>query len=147
MSKTVKIILIFLVFDILVIAGYFLYKAHFAGRGPSDINDYDWVTIDETYSPRDYVEEFIMKESAAKGYFPVLIKNYGRNKKILRRFQGNKLANPKEAVLKMMFDGLEDWQILDLKYTNEDDREIKRTILYVMERGTWKVGDNGSLAR
>ena len=147
MSKTVKIVLIFLAVDILIIAGYFIYKTAFAGSGGTGIEDYDWVTIDENYSPRDYVEGFIMQDSAAKGYFPVYIKNYGKNKKILRRFQGNKLANPNEAVLKMMHDGMEDWKIIDLKYKNESDREIKRTILYVMIRGTWQVGDNGSLAR
>lgn len=147
MSKIAKIILIFIVVDIMIIGGYFIYKAFSAGSAGSDVEDYDWVLIDESYSPRDYVETFIKQDSAAQGYFPVYIKNYGKNKKILRRFRGNKLANPNEAVLKMMHDGLEDWEIIDLKYKNEDDREIKRTILYVMVRGEWKVGDNGELAR
>ncbi len=147
MNKIVKIILIFIIADIMIIGGYFIFKTFSAGNTVYDVEDYEWVLIDETYSPRDYVESFIMQDSAAQGYFPVYIKNYGKNKKILRRFRGNKLANPNEAVLKMMHDGLEDWKIIDLKYKNEDDREIKRTILYVMVRGTWKVGDNGELAR
>jgi len=147
MSKIAKIILIFIIVDIMIIGGYFIFKTLSSGKAGSDVEDYEWVLIDETYSPRDYVETFIMQDSAAQGYFPVYIKNYGKNKKILRRFRGNKLANPNEAVLKMMHDGLEDWKIIELKYKNEDDREIKRTILYVMVRGTWKVGDNGDLAR
>lgn len=106
-----------------------------------------WVTIDEFYIPRDYVEEFIKNDSAEKGLLPVQIKNYGSNTAILRKFKGTNFAGPTEAQLKMMYDGLGEWKIIELKYKNEDDKDIQRTLLYVYVNGSWLVGDSGSLVK
>ena len=40
---------------------------------------YEWKTMDESYQPMDYVEQFIKDDASAKGLFPVQIRNYGRN--------------------------------------------------------------------
>ncbi|MGD2294273.1 MAG: hypothetical protein PVF22_00380 [Candidatus Aminicenantes bacterium] len=108
---------------------------------------YEWVTVDEDYIPQDYVEEFIKNDSAKKGLLPVQIINYGSDKAVLRRFKGKNFARPTEAQLKMMYKGLGEWKLIDLKYSREDEREIQRTILYVYVNGDWMVGDSGSLLR
>lgn len=111
----------------------------------SKSEDYEWITMDEYYEPKNFVEEFIKNESEIKGLFPVYIRNYGKNASVLRRFKGSNFARPTEAQLNMMYRGLDDWMLIDLKYKTEKDREIQRTILYVSINGTWKVGDSGEL--
>lgn len=145
MKRVIKILIVFLVIDIVVIGGYFLYKNLLVGKSPSDKEDYEWVIIDESYSPRNFVEEFIKKDTAEKGLFPISIRNYGKDTSILRKFRGSNFARPTEAQLNMMYKGLEDWMLIDLKYKTKNEREIQRTILYIQFDGTWKVGDSGSL--
>ncbi len=110
-------------------------------------DDYPWVTMDENYQPQNYIEEFIKGDSEQKGIFPVYIKNYDKDRSILRRFRGANFARPNEAALKMTFEGLEDWMLVDLKYKNEKGQEILRTILYIKSAGDWRVGDSGSLLK
>ena len=110
-------------------------------------DDYEWITIDESYTPKNYVEEFIKKDSEEKGIFPVSIKNYGKETSILRRFRGTNFAKPNEAALNMAFPDLEDWMLIDIKYKNEKDKEVLRTVLYVQVEGNWRVGDSGSLLK
>ncbi len=106
---------------------------------------YAWTTIDESYVPKNYVEEFIKKDADEKGILPVQIKDYDRDKSILKRFRGSNFARPNEAALNMSFQGLEDWMLVDIKYTNERGMEVLRTVLYVQVEGSWRVGDSGSL--
>ncbi len=106
---------------------------------------YDWITIDENYVPTHYIEEFIKSDSESRGLLPVYIKNYDRDRNVLRRFRGTLLAKPNEGALRMAFPGLEDWMLIDLKYENEKKQEVLRTILYVQSEGQWKVGDSGRL--
>jgi hypothetical protein len=106
---------------------------------------YSWTTIDESYVPENYVEEFIKKDAEEKGILPVQIKNYDRDKAILKKFRGSNFARPNEAALNMSFQGLEDWMLVDIKYTNERGLEVLRTVLYVQVEGSWRVGDSGSL--
>ena len=108
---------------------------------------YDWVTIDEYYVPEDYVEEFIKNDSAEKGLLPVQIKNYGSNTTVLRKFRGKNFAGPTEAQVNMMYKGLGEWKLIDLKYKNKEKKEIQRTILYVYVNGDWIVGDSGVLTK
>jgi hypothetical protein len=109
--------------------------------------DYPWVTIDENYQPQNYIEEFIKNDSEQKGIFPVYIKNYDKDKSILRQFRGSNFARPNESALKMSFEGLEDWMLVDIKYKNEKEQEILRTVLYVKIEENWRVGDSGSLLK
>jgi hypothetical protein len=109
--------------------------------------DHAWVTIDENYVPQNYIEEFIKNDSEQKGLFPVYIKNYAKDKSILGRFRGANFAKPNEARLNMAFSGLEDWMLVDIKYNNEKNQEVLRTVLYVQIEGTWRVGDSGSLLK
>jgi hypothetical protein len=109
--------------------------------------DFAWITIDENYTPQNYIEEFIKSDSEQKGLFPVYIKNYGKDKSILGRFRGGNFAKPNEAQLNMAFAGLEDWMLIDIKYNNEKNQEVLRTVLYVQIEGTWRVGDSGSLLK
>jgi len=113
----------------------------------SQAEDYAWVTIDEGYTPQNYVEEFIKSDSEQKGLFPVYIKNYAKDKSILGRFRGANFAKPNEAQLSMAFSGLEDWMLVDIKYNNEKSQEVLRTVLYVQIEGSWRVGDSGSLLK
>ena len=143
MNKVVKIVLIFIMVDIVIIGGYFGYKAIFSDGSISQ--EYDWVRMDAYYSPQDYIEEFIMKDSAAKDLFPVFIKNYQKDKKMLRKFRGKNFAGPNESTLRMKYRDMEDWQLVELKYKEKNEREITRAILYIHEDGVWKVGDSGKL--
>lgn len=116
-------------------------------RKGSQADDYQWITIDESYTPQNYIEEFIKSDSEEKGIFPVYIRNYGKDVSILRRFRGTNFAKSNEAALKMAFPDLEDWMLIDIKYKNEKDQEILRTVLYVQIEGNWRVGDSGSLLK
>jgi len=113
----------------------------------ADSSAYEWVTIDEFYVPEDYVEEFIKNDSAERGHLPVQIKNYGNNTTVLRKFKGRNFAGPTEAQIKMMYNGLGEWKLVDLKYKNKEKKDIQRTILYVYVNGDWMVGDGGELIK
>jgi hypothetical protein len=147
MNKVVKILLIFLAFDIVVIGGYFGFKALSGGGKDSPSSSYEWIRIDENYFPQDYIEEFIKSDAEERGMFPVLLRNYGRDLKMLKKFRGKNFAGPAEAQLKLRFRDLEDWQLIEIKYTGETGRETQRAILYIQEGGDWKVGDNGVITQ
>ena len=124
---------------------FFACKKNPSDEVKMDSSAYEWVTIDEFYIPEDFVEEFIKNDSAEKALLPIQIKNYGNNKAILRKFKGKNFAGPTEAQIKMMYNGLEGWKLIDLKYKNKEEKDIQRTILYVNINGEWMVGDSGSL--
>ena len=113
----------------------------------ADSSAYEWVTIDEFYVPEDYVEEFIKNDTAERGRLPFQIKNYGNNTTVLRKFKGRNFAGPTEAQIKMMYNGLGEWKLVDLKYKNKENKDIQRTILYVYVNGDWMVGDGGELMK
>jgi hypothetical protein len=142
MKKFCKIFCLFLLFSALAIIGSLT-----ACKGKGSVSSgYDWVTIDKNYNPQNTIEEFLRDDAVAKGYLPVYIKNYGKNKKILRQFKGQRFAQTNnETVLEMQFKGMEDWMIIDLKYKNEKGQEVKRTLLYINVRGKWMLGDSGTL--
>lgn len=147
MNKVVKIIIIFVVIDALILLGYFYFRSRSSQKSQPETEKYEWITVDEFYTPHDYVEEFIKSDSVTKGLLPVFIRNYGKNKSILRKFRGSKFAGPTDAQLNMMYQGLADWKLVDLKYKAKENREVIRTILYVNVKGTWSVGDSGKLVR
>ncbi len=128
-----------------MIAGVLLLFGSLSCKSGSRSEDYPWVTIDENYAPQNYIEEFIKSDSEQKGIFPVYIKNYDKDKSILRRFRGSNFARPNEASLNMAFKELGDWMLIDLKYNNEKGQKVLRTVLYVQVDGSWKVGDSGRL--
>jgi hypothetical protein len=102
-SKSVKYLLYFLAFDALVAAAWFGLKALKGGAGGAAA--VDWVTIDESYAPKNAVEEFIKNDAEVRGALPVEIRNYGRDKKVLGRFKGRQFAQPTENILNMFFKG------------------------------------------
>ena len=116
------------------------------GRGARP-EDFEWTTIDESYAPKNYVEEFIKNDAEQKEIFPVYIRNYGQNPAMLKRFRGSNFARPTEAALNMAFRGLGDWMLVDLKYKNEKEQDVQRTVLYVEIGGSWRVGDSGTLLK
>jgi len=116
-------------------------------RTSSRADEYEWTAIDEDYTPKNYVEEFIKYDSEQKGLLPVNIRNFGKDASVLRRFRGSNFAKANEAALKMAFPDLEDWMLIDLKYKNEKGQEVMRTVLYVLVKGSWRVGDSGSLLK
>jgi hypothetical protein len=132
---------------VVLLAAVILISGPFGCRKGSTADDYEWITIDEDYTPRDYVEDFIKKDSEEKGIFPVSIRNYGRDTAILKRFRGSQFAKPSEAALNMAYPDLEDWMIIDIKYENEKKQEILRTVLYIQIDGNWRVGDSGRLIK
>ena len=145
MSKAVRYFLYFLVFDVIVVASYFGVKALKGGGGPAAV--VEWVTIDESYVPKNTVEEFIKADAEVRGGLPVSLRNYGRDKKVLARFKGRQFAQPTENVLSLFFKGLDDWMVVDIKYKNENERDVQRTILYIFAAKQWTVGDTGSLLK
>jgi hypothetical protein len=144
MSKTVKYIVAFLIFDAVVIGAYFGYRVLSRG-GKVDLGAVPWVTVDEAFEPRNEVEAFIKTDAENRGALPVFIRNHGDEEKILKRFKGRELARPSASVLAMFFKGLDDWMLVDIKYKAENDRDVIRTVLYVFANKQWKVGDTGSL--
>jgi len=146
MKKFIKILNILLIIGSVAIGALAIIGLT-ACKGKGSVSSgYDWVTIDKNYNPQNTIEEFLRDDAAAKGYLPVYIKNYGKNKKILRQFKGKRFAQTNnETVLEMQFKGMEDWMIIDLKYKNEKEQEVKRTLLYINVRGKWMLGDSGTL--
>jgi hypothetical protein len=147
MNKVAKIILIFLAIDAVAVIAYFGIKA-LAGHGGKSLEDeYPWVTVDENYSPKNSIEEFIKSDAAEKGLLPIYLRNYGQNTAVLKKFRGTNFAGANEAVLRMAYRGMEDWMIVDLKYRNERQQDIQRTVLYVEIGGQWRVADSGRLMK
>ncbi len=146
MNKTAKIIGIFLVVDLVILGAYFGIKSAMnPGKAPMDA--YEWKTVDENYQPADYVEQFIKDDAAAKGIFPVEIRNYGKNADVLKRFVGKNFARSSVSSVDMAFPGLDDWTLVDIRYKNEKQQEIARTVLYVSIKNQWRVGDSGTLSK
>lgn len=147
MSKTVKWLAIFLAFDVVVVAAYFGLKSLSKGPAARPQDEFAWLTVDEAYVPHNAVEEFVKNDAAQKGLLPILIKDYGKNGAVLKKFKGTRFAGANTTVLEMSFPGLDDWMIIDIKYQNEKERAVARTILYVELKGQWQVGDSGSLMK
>ena len=145
MSRAVRWLILFLLFDAVMVGGYFLLRPRGAG-GPGP-DERPWTTVDASYVPRGAVEEFIKSDAETRGALPVKIRNYGRDTGILGRFRGKEFARPSEKVLSLFFRGLDDWTVVDIRYKNEAGREVRRTLLYVLAAGRWTVGDTGSLIR
>jgi len=144
MGKTAKFVLLFLAFDAVVIGGYFGFRA-LKGRGGSILDAYDWVTIDAAYVPKNDVESFLKTDAENIGAFPFHIKNYGSDEKVLRRFKGRQYANATGNLLKMLNKGMTDWMIVAIRYEDENQREVNRTVLYLLVQNQWKVGDAGTI--
>ncbi len=142
-----RILIVFLIMFLVLIAGYFIYTSFFLKPTSKYAQEYEWTIINESYTPKDQVEDFIKQDAIAKNNLPVNIINYGDDQSILRRFRGKRFAGPSEAQLQMMFKGLEDWKLVDIQYKTEKDQEIRRTVLYVYLNGEWSVGDSGELTK
>lgn len=146
MNKIVKIIVIFLFVDVVIIGAYFGIKSVLSAKpGKTPMDAYEWKTMDESYQPADYVEQFIKDDALAKGLLPVEIRNYGRNADVLKRFIGKNFARSSASSLDLAFPGLDDWTLVDVRYKNEKQQEIARRILYVSVKNQWRVGDSGTL--
>jgi hypothetical protein len=148
MSNTIRIaIIVTIALVIVLVGGYYIYNTLLGKSPKSSEDDYEWTVIDEYYTPKDLVEEYIKNDAETRDIFPVSIINYGDEESVLRRFRGSRFAGPTEAQLKMMFKGLEEWKLIDIKYKDDKEREVKRTVLYVYMNGAWSVGDGGQLAK
>jgi hypothetical protein len=145
MNRSLKIILIFLAVDAVLIGGYFGYRALSSG-GKAPMDAYEWKTMDVAYQPQDAVEEFIKNDAGRQNFFPVYIRNFRQDRAVLKRFRGQKFARASESVLNMTYPGNQDWVLIEIKYKNEKQQEVQRTILYLMLNGTWLVADSGRLA-
>jgi len=144
MNKKILIVLIIMV--VVLLGGYFIYKSFLLSPSPKYAQEYEWTVVDEFYTPKDQVEDYIVKDAMARGNLPINIINYGEDPSVLRRFRGKRFAGPTKAQLLMMFSGLEEWKLVDINYKTEKDQEVKRTVLYVLVNGEWTVGDSGQLA-
>jgi hypothetical protein len=146
MNKILKYVVLFLVFDAVVIGAYFGYRALRGSPGASP-EEFPWVTIDELYQPQNDVEAFIKTDAENRGAFPVMIRNYGDDPGVLKLFKGKQFARPSPNVIGMFYKGLADWMLVDIKYKAEPEREVVRTVLYIYQDKQWRVGDSGSLLR
>jgi hypothetical protein len=145
MSKPIRILVIFLLVDILGLGIYFLAKGLKSRSGDDLTKGYDWVTMDAYAQPATELEQFIKTDYDEKGLLPIQYRNYGRNSAILKKFRGSKLVGASVSVLEMTFKGLEDWAIVDIWIRGEDNRDIRRTVLYILTENDWKVADSGRL--
>jgi hypothetical protein len=144
MSRAVRILVIFLAFDLIVVGAYFGIKALGSGRSADPTEGVDWFTMDPSYQPATELEQIIKTDYEEKELLPLQFRHFGKDGAILRKFRGAKLAGASVSVLEMTFKGLEDWpSSICSKGTG---REIRRTILYILTNNAWKVGDSGRLA-
>jgi hypothetical protein len=146
MNRVLKTVILLVVLFVALLGGYFIARSFLEKPSRQLEREPEWITMDEYYTPEDPVEDFIQQDAAARDIFPVSIRNYGSDKSVLRRFRGSRFAGPADSQLKMMFKGMEDWKLIDIKYKDEKEREIQRTVLYVFFNGEWSVGDSGRLA-
>lgn len=109
-------------------------------EGPS------WKVIDVETEPANDLEELIQADYDEKGLLPLRIRNHGPSPEALRRFRGAKLVGASVSVLEMTFPGTDDWAVVEIWIQGEEGREIRRTILYVLSAGEWRVADSGRLA-
>lgn len=145
MSKLARILVIFLLVDILGLGVYFLVKSSRSRSGDDPTKEYEWVTMDAYAQPATELEQFIKTDYDEKGLLPIQYRNYGRNAAILKKFRGSKLVGASVSVLEMSFRGLEDWAVVDIWIRGEDNRDIHRTVLYILNENEWKVADSGRL--
>jgi hypothetical protein len=145
MSKPLRVLIIFLVFDAVALGVYFGIKALGSGRGADPTKGYEWATMDAYYQPATELEQLIKTSSEEMELLPLKFRNCGANTAVLKRFRGAKLVGAGKAVLEMTFKGLEDWAVVEIWFKGEAGREIRRTILYVLTENAWKVGDSGKL--
>jgi len=143
MSKPLRLLLIFLLIDAVVVGVYFLAKG--SGPGADPTKDFAWTTLDASYQPATELEQFIKTDYEEKGLLPFQFRNYGRNAAVLKKFRGSKLVGAGVPILEMTFKGLEDWAVVDIWIKGEDNREIRRTVLYILHENVWKVADSGRL--
>jgi hypothetical protein len=146
MSRAVRILVVFLAFDLIVVGAYFGIKALGSGRSADPTEGVDWVTMDPSYQPATELEQVIKTDYEEKELLPLQFRYFGKDGAILRKFRGAKLAGASVSVLEMTFKGLEDWAVVEIWFKGEEGREIRRTILYILTNNAWKVGDNGRLA-
>ena len=145
MSKAIRILVIFLLVDALGLGLYFLVKGSKSGAGDDPTKGYEWVTMDAYAQPATELEQFIKTDYEGKGLLPIQYRNYGRNAAVLKKFRGSRLVGASVSVLEMTFKDQEDWALVDIWVRGEDNRDIRRTVLYVLSGNEWKVGDSGRL--
>jgi hypothetical protein len=145
MSKPVRILVIFLLFDVVALGVYLLVKGGKSGSGDDPTKGTAWATMDASAQPATELEQFIKTDYEEKGLLPIQYKNYGRNAAVLKKFRGAKLVGASVSVLEMTFRDQEDWALVDLWIRGEDNRDIRRTVLYVLSGNAWKVGDSGRI--
>ena len=145
MSKPIRILIVFLLVDAVVAGVYFGVKAMKSRSVQDSTKGYEWTTLDSYYQPASELEQFIKTDYEEKGILPIQFRNYGRNAAVLKKFRGSKLVGASVSVLEMTFKDQEDWAIVDLWIRGEDNRDIRRTVLYVLSGNEWKVGDSGRL--
>jgi hypothetical protein len=143
MSKPLRMLFIFLLIDAVAVGVYFLAKG--SGPGADPTNDFAWTTMDAYYQPATELEQSIKTDYGEKDLLPFQLRNYGRNAAVLKKFRGSKLVGAGVPVLEMTFKGLEDWAVVDIWIKGEDNREIRRTVLYILYENAWKVADSGRL--
>jgi hypothetical protein len=143
MSKPLRMLLIFLLIDAVAVGVYFLAKG--SGPGADPTKGFAWTTMDAAYQPATELEQSIKTDYQEKGLLPFQFRNYGRSAAVLKKFRGSKLVGAGVSVLEMSFKGLEDWAVVDIWIKGEGNREIRRTVLYVLNENAWKVGDSGRL--
>ena len=78
---------------------------------------------------------------------PVSIRNFGADKKHLKKFRGKNFAGPKKAELAKMFKDMEEWMLVEIKYKDDRQQEIVRTNLYILIKEEWRLGDTGILVK
>jgi len=146
MSKALRIVIYFLVFDAVVAGLYFGIRALGSGGGAGPAEGVEWATMDASYQPATELEEYIKTDYDEKGLLPLQFRNFGPSAAVLKKFRGSKLAGGGVSVLEMTFQGLEDWALVEVWFKGEEGREIRRTILYILTENAWKAGDSGRLA-
>jgi len=145
MSKLARILVIFLLVDVIGLGVYLLVKGSRSTSGADPTDGYEWMTMDAYAQPATELEQFIKTEYEGKGLLPIQYRNYGRSAAVLKRFRGGKLVGASVSVLEMSFRGLEDWAVVDIWVRGEDNRDIRRTVLYILNENEWKVADSGRL--
>ena len=94
MSKALRGLVLFLVFDAVVVGAYFGIKALRSGRDSDPTAGAVWVTMDAYYQPSSELEQVIKTDYEVKELLPLQFRNFGRSASVLKSSAGRSWPGP-----------------------------------------------------
>lgn len=141
MRKSVKILIIFFVILAIAIGGYLGFHKIFSNKQQTSSEYGKWIKIDRNYKPGDGVESVVKQYAQEENIYPFLIRKI-KDPSLFGQFKGFLASGLTEEDIKES-DYYQDWVIVDLKYKDENGKEVYRRALFVqVADGKWGVIDS-----